>query len=186
MMRSAFLQGTIPPGWDALAESLHILDLSNNHITGEQVWFQLLAQRGHCVLCYIIGICYAFQVVLHVMHLSGGHATSQRCEHDAGASAAYMTFRLRLYAFGVISALCAGATPTNLSTMVPVLHLEYNNFQAAPQTWFLASHNNSSKWYLRHISMQVGFMDSSGAQEVTPSHCFCMMPDVEPHHTGKP
>ena len=50
---------------------------------------------------------------------------------------------------------CAGAIPTNVSTMVPILHLEYNNFQAAPQTWYAASQTNSSKWYLNHISMQV-------------------------------
>jgi hypothetical protein len=39
--------------------------------------------------------------------------------------------------------------------MVPVLHLEYNNFQAAPSTWYAASHTNNSNWYLNHISMQV-------------------------------
>lgn len=49
----------------------------------------------------------------------------------------------------------AGTIPTNVSTMVPILHLEYNNFQAAPSTWYAASQTNSSNWYLSHISMQV-------------------------------
>ena len=103
------------------------------------------------------------------MHLLCGHATSQQLKPDAVLLLLHITFRLRMYASKVLLTLCAGTIPTNVSTMVPVLHLEYNKFQAAPQTWYAASRPLSSKWYLHHISMQVEVVEYSHAQGSRPN-----------------